>query len=139
LINDDITDFAESNGLNANIGTNGVVPTGAACVDSNPTSPPIPAGAGSGQFGTNNSPTNTTPIGFCSGQNVSVINGMKLKRVFNTDASYQVELPWDTTLTVTIQNLFDKDPELSRDLIGYDAGTGSPLGRTVRVGVRKRW
>ena len=139
LLNDDITDFQESNGLNANIGAGGLVPTGAACIDTNPISPPIPAGAGTGQFGGNNSATNVQPIGFCAGQNVSVVNGTKLNATFNTDVSYQADLPWNTTLTITIQNLFDKDPELSRDLIGYDAGTGSPLGRTLRVGIRKRW
>ena len=26
-----------------------------------------------------------------------------------------------------------------RALINYDAFTGSPLGRTFRIGVRKRW
>ena len=42
-------------------------------------------------------------------------------------------------MTVTVQNVFDADPKFSREALGYDASTGSPLGRTVRFGVRKRW
>ena len=68
-----------------------------------------------------------------------MLAGQKIDATFNTDVSYSVQLPWDTTLAVTIQNVFNKDPEFSRDAINYDAFTGSPLGRTVRVGVRKRW
>ena len=65
--------------------------------------------------------------------------GQKVDTTFNTDVSYSVQIGWDTTLALTVQNLFDKDPEFSRDAINYDAFTGSPLGRTVRFGVRKRW
>jgi iron complex outermembrane receptor protein len=58
---------------------------------------------------------------------------------YNTDLSYQAQLPWNTTFTLTVQNVFDKDPAFARLAINYDAFTGSPLGRTIRVGVRKRW
>jgi outer membrane receptor protein involved in Fe transport len=136
FIEDATATFAEQTAQNANIGVNGVVPSGAACVDTNPTTPPVPAGAGTGLYGTN---TNTTTVGFCAGQNVAILAGQKIPATFNTDLSYNVQLPWDTTFTVTIQNLFDKDPEFARFAINYDAFTGSPLGRTVRVGVRKRW
>jgi iron complex outermembrane recepter protein len=135
LINDDATDFAEGNQLNANIGQGGVVPSGAACVDTNPISPPIPAGAGTGQFGA----LSGTTIGFCNGQNVAIEAGRRIPWTWNTDVSYQLTLPADTTVSVTIQNLLDAEPEFSRDALGYDAFTGSPLGRTIRVGVRKRW
>jgi iron complex outermembrane receptor protein len=135
FIDDDTTNYIESNANNANIGTNGVVPTGAACIDTNPISPPVPTGAGTGQFGANTG----TNGGFCAGQNTTILAGQKVDTTFNTDVSYSVQLPWDTTLAVTIQNLFNTDPEFSRDAINYDAFTGSPLGRTVRVGVRKRW
>lgn len=136
FIDDDIpTNFTELAQYNANIGANGVVPTGAACIDTNPVSPPVPAGAGTGQFGANTGVNG----GFCAGQNVTPLKGRKIDPTFNTDISYSVQLPWDTTLAVTVQNVFDQDPEFSRDLINYDAFTGSPLGRTIRVGVRKKW
>jgi iron complex outermembrane receptor protein len=40
---------------------------------------------------------------------------------------------------LTVQNVFDTDPNFSRDFINYDAFSGSPLGRTYRVGVTKKW
>ena len=135
FIDDDPTLFVETNATNANIGTAGVVPTGAACVDTNPVSPRVPAGAGTGANGAN---TGTT-VGFCAGQNVSVLAGQKVPATFNTDVSYQLDLPWNATLTLTVQNLFDEDPAFARLAINYDAFTGSPLGRTFRIGVRKRW
>lgn len=127
LINDDLTDYVAQNDRNANIGVNGTTPAGAACVPV-ANSPPVPDGAGSGQFGT-----------FCAAQNIQILTGMKIDEVVQSDFSYQVELPWDVRLTVTIQNVFDSDPKFSREALGYDASTGSSLGRTVRFGVRKTW
>jgi iron complex outermembrane receptor protein len=135
FIDDDPTLYVETNASNANIGTNGVVPTGAACIDTNPVSPPVPAGAGTGLTGANTGAT----VGFCAGQNVSILAGRKVPATYNTDLSYQAQLPWNTTFTLTVQNVFDKDPAFARLAINYDAFTGSPLGRTIRVGVRKRW
>lgn len=135
FIDDDLTNYAEANANNANIGANGVVPTGAACIDTNPISPPVPTGAGTGQFGGNTGANG----GFCAGQNTTILSGRKVPTTFTTDVSYSLQLPWDTTVQVTVQNLFNEDPEFSRDAINYDAFTGSPLGRTVRFGVRKRW
>lgn len=138
LINDNLTDFVESNAFNGNIGASGFVNTTAAggCVDTDPFTPPVPAGAGTGQNGTN---TNTGTVGFCAAQNYRILTGQKIPTVFTTDVSYQLELPWDTRMTLTVQNLFDKDPVFSREALGYDASTGSALGRTVRFGLRKRW
>jgi len=139
LINDDFNLFLEQADRNANIGTNGVVPSGAACVDTNPISPPVPTGAGSGQFGTNPG-VPTTNIGFCAGQNTSILSGQKIGAVFLSDFAYQLNLEeWNTTVSVTVQNVFDKDPKFSREALGYDASTGTALGRTFRFGVRKKW
>jgi iron complex outermembrane receptor protein len=138
LTNDDTaTFFTASNATNANIGANGVVGTGAACPAAAPTVPPVPPGAGTGTNGGGVSPQGA--IGFCAGQNQQILTGQKVPATYNTDISYNLTLPWDTTLTVTVQNLFDTDPEFARALINYDAFTGSPLGRTFRIGVRKRW
>jgi iron complex outermembrane recepter protein len=136
FVNENTQDFVELTAQNANIGP--TVPAGAACVDTNPTSPPVPTGAGSGQFGTNTGAP-ATNIGFCAGQNVAVLTGMRVPWTWRTDISYQLTLPADTTLSVTIQNLMNEDPEFLRSSLGYDSLTGSPLGRTIRVGVRKRW
>lgn len=53
------------------------------------------------------------------------------------DVSMQAPLKWGTVLTITVTNLFDIDPPFARTEIGYDAFTGDPLGRTVKVGLRK--
>jgi iron complex outermembrane receptor protein len=53
------------------------------------------------------------------------------------DLSLQVPVKWRTLLTVTVTNLFDINPPFARTEIGYDAFTGDPLGRTVKVGLRK--
>ena len=138
LINDDVaTFFTASNATNANIGTNGIVGTGAACPAATPVVPPIPAGAGTGTNGGGTSPQGA--VGFCAGQNQQILTGQKVPATYNTDVSYNLTMRWNTTLTVTVQNLFDTDPQFSRALINYDAFTGSPLGRTVRIGIRKRW
>jgi iron complex outermembrane receptor protein len=128
LINDDLTDFVAQNDRNPNIGNaSGVSPTGAACAPL-PPSPPVPAGAGTGQFGT-----------FCAAQNLRILSGQKIEEVILADFSYQADLGQQTTLTVTVQNVFDTDPKFSREALGYDASTGSALGRTVRFGVRRKW
>ena len=127
LINDDLTDYVTQNDRNPNIGNAAGSTTGAACVPVT-SSPPVPAGAGTGQFGA-----------FCAAQNIRILTGQKIDEVVLSDFSYQLELPWETTVTVTVQNVFDADAKFSREALGYDASTGSPLGRTVRFGVRKRW
>lgn len=131
LINDDSGDYLRSANYNANIGP--TVPSGAGCVDTFRATPPVPTGAGTGEFGANV----VTAVGFCSGQNVAVLTGQKLDPTFTTDVTYQIDLPWDTTLTVSVTNLFDREPQFSRTFLGYESFVDSPLGRSVKVGVRK--
>jgi iron complex outermembrane receptor protein len=40
----------------------------------------------------------------------ALLRGSKIKENLIIDAAYRVELPWDTTLSVRVQNVFDKDP-----------------------------
>ena len=56
---------------------------------------------------------------------------------FNSDFTYRLSLPWSTTVSMTVQNVFDVDPPFSRDILNYDAFFGSPLGRTFRFGILK--
>jgi iron complex outermembrane receptor protein len=55
------------------------------------------------------------------------------------DVVYRVELPWDTTLTAQVQNVFDEDPSFATSQYNYDYTLGNPLGRVIGVGVRKRF
>ena len=55
------------------------------------------------------------------------------------DLSYVGELPWDTTLTLAVNNIFDSDPPFTRSQYNYDYTNAFFLGRTFQVGLRKRF
>jgi iron complex outermembrane receptor protein len=74
-----------------------------------------------------------------TGAGVTVAAGKQIDAQILTDLAYRVFLPWDTTLTVAITNLFDKDPSYARLDLGYDPFTGDPLGRTYKLGIRKKF
>jgi iron complex outermembrane receptor protein len=40
---------------------------------------------------------------------------------------------------LAINNIFDRDPPFARTDINYDALTGDPLGRTVKLGLSKKF
>jgi iron complex outermembrane receptor protein len=48
------------------------------------------------------------------------------------------QLPQQLTLSAAIVNLTDEDPPFSRNELSYDPTTGSPLGRAVEIGIRKK-
>lgn len=74
-----------------------------------------------------------------TGAGVTVSAGKTIKAQILTDLSYRVFLPWNTTATLAITNLFDKDPSYARLDLGYDPFTGDPLGRTWKVGLKKKF
>ena len=55
------------------------------------------------------------------------------------DLSYLLQLPWDMTLSLTVENLTDEDPSFARLDLSYDPFTSSAIGRTYKVGLRKRF
>lgn len=55
------------------------------------------------------------------------------------DLVYRVDLPWETTLTAQVQNVFDENPSFATSQYNYDYTLGNPLGRVIGVGVRKRF
>lgn len=74
-----------------------------------------------------------------TGAGVTVSAGKKIEKQILTNLAYRVFLPWDTTATLAITNIFDKDPSYARLDLGYDPFTGDPLGRTYKVGLRKKF
>jgi iron complex outermembrane receptor protein len=74
-----------------------------------------------------------------TGAPVQVTAGKKIDKQILTDLAYRVFLPWDTTVTAAITNLFDEDPSYARLDLGYDPFTGDPLGRTYKLGIKKRF
>jgi len=65
--------------------------------------------------------------------------GRRIDSHLTHDLTYVLELPSATTWSATISNLTDADPPFARLELSYDPSTVSPLGRTVKVGVRKRF
>lgn len=75
--------------------------------------------------------TNGVPAALPQGKNIdsTVINNV----------AYRGELPWDATVTIAVDNVFDVDPPFVRLNYSYDPFVASPLGRTIKVGVRMRF
>lgn len=63
----------------------------------------------------------------------SVTAGKEIGSFTTVDATYRLTLPSRTTLAVSLQNLFDKDPPFARLDQNYDPFTASPLGFTAKV------
>jgi iron complex outermembrane receptor protein len=66
-------------------------------------------------------------------------NGRKIDAFVTNDVSYRVFLPWDTTLTAAVINVFDQDPSFARLDLSYDPFTANPLGRYYKLGVTKKF
>ncbi|MBS0409885.1 MAG: TonB-dependent receptor [Proteobacteria bacterium] len=63
-----------------------------------------------------------------------------IKSYVQSDLTYRAELPYQTTLTLSIQNIFDQDPPFALGTqYNYDPGSGNPLGRVFSVGVKKKF
>ncbi|MDP3749850.1 MAG: TonB-dependent receptor [Phenylobacterium sp.] len=55
------------------------------------------------------------------------------------DLNLNVDLPWDTTVSASILNLFDEDPPFAQSFYNYDLTNGNPLGRVFKLGVKQRF
>ncbi len=75
-------------------------------------------------------PTNPTGV---------VSNGRKIKEQVLHDVTVLWDAPYGAKVSLAIANIFDTDPPFARTDINYDALTADPLGRTVKVGVSKRF
>ncbi|MBC2664294.1 TonB-dependent receptor [Novosphingobium flavum] len=67
----------------------------------------------------------------------TVTAGQRISAAMLFDLTYRVKLPWYTTATLSVNNLFDRDPPFSRQDLNYDAMTGDPLGRTIKLSLQK--
>jgi len=65
--------------------------------------------------------------------------GLRVKSFTTHDVTYRWAMPNDLTLTASVLNVLDKDPPGARLELSYDPFIGNPLGRTAKVGVRKRF
>ncbi|CAN1530834.1 CirA Outer membrane receptor proteins, mostly Fe transport [Caulobacteraceae bacterium] len=65
--------------------------------------------------------------------------GKNIESTLTTDLTYRVFLPWDTTATISMDNVFDEDPPFARLDLNYDPFTASGLGRTWKVSLTKKF
>lgn len=84
-------------------------------------------------------PSNTQVTPTLTSATTLTTAGKTIKAQVQHDIAYRALLPWDTTLSIAVQNVFDKDPPFARTELSYDTINASPLGRTFQVGVRKRF
>jgi outer membrane receptor protein involved in Fe transport len=61
----------------------------------------------------------------------------KLDDFWQHDLNLRVELPWETTATLSVQNILDTDPPFAQSFYNYDVTNGNPLGRVFKVGLKK--
>jgi iron complex outermembrane receptor protein len=70
---------------------------------------------------------------------VPIRTGKKIDHYITHNVTYRTFLPWDTTLVLSVDNVFDEDPPFARLDLNYDPFTGSALGRTYKVSVTKKF
>lgn len=61
----------------------------------------------------------------------------KSKDYWQHDLIVRWEAPWDTVVTLSVQNVLDKDPPYVPSPYNYDITQGNPLGRVFELGFRK--
>ncbi len=67
----------------------------------------------------------------------SVTTGKTIDAWQSFDMSYRWAMDNDLTVTFAVENMANKDPSFARLELNYDPFTGSPLGRTFKVGIKK--
>ena len=81
----------------------------------------------------------TIPYKTTAGTAIGQANGKQIDAFVMTDLTYRVFLPWDTTATLSVDNMFDEDPPFARLDLNYDPFTASGLGRTWKVSLTKKF
>ncbi|HEX6866782.1 MAG TPA: TonB-dependent receptor, partial [Caulobacteraceae bacterium] len=69
----------------------------------------------------------------------TVPGGKEIDSNITSDLTYRALLPMDTTVVVSVENIFDEDPSFARLDLNYDPFTGDPLGRNFKLSVTKKF
>ena len=78
--------------------------------------------------------------GAASATNCKLITfGLTQDAFISHDLTYRLSLPDDLTVTASVLNALDTEPPRARIELSYDPFIGNPLGRTFKVGVRKKF
>jgi iron complex outermembrane recepter protein len=71
------------------------------------------------------------------GTPASVTTGKTIDAWQSFDMTYRWAMENDLTVSFAIENITNKDPSFARLELNYDPFTGSPLGRTFKIGIKK--
>jgi iron complex outermembrane receptor protein len=66
-------------------------------------------------------------------------NGAKIDDTWLHEIDYRWLAPWDVTVNLSIDNVFDSEPSFARLDLNYDPFTGNALGRTYKIAVKKKF
>ena len=69
----------------------------------------------------------------------AVTAGKQIDSFTTVDLAWNVALPGDTTLSLAVLNLADRDPPFARLDQNFDPFTASPLGRVVKIGFSQQF
>lgn len=69
----------------------------------------------------------------------AAVNYARVSPYDQYDLTYRVQLPWDTTLVASVQNIADAKPSFAWSQYNYDYTSANPLGRVYEVGVKVRF
>lgn len=69
----------------------------------------------------------------------TIAAGKEIDPFYTTDFNLQLQ-PWEnTTINLTVINVFDREPSFARLDYSYDPFTGNPLGRQFKIGINQRF
>jgi iron complex outermembrane receptor protein len=63
----------------------------------------------------------------------------KVDDFWQHDLIVRAALPWNTTLTASVQNILNSDPPDAPSQFNYDYTSGNPLGRVFELGVKTKF
>lgn len=74
-----------------------------------------------------------------TGTSVLTPQGRTIDSFVSYDATVVWSLPYDTTVSFSVENILDTDPPFARLELNYDPFTGDAIGRTFKIGFTKRF
>lgn len=74
-----------------------------------------------------------------TGTSVLTPQGRTIDSFVSYDATVVWSLPYETTVSFSVENILDTDPSFARLELNYDPFTGDAIGRTFKIGFTKRF
>jgi outer membrane receptor protein involved in Fe transport len=65
--------------------------------------------------------------------------GLRVHSFVTHDLTYRWAMPNDLTISASVLNVLDEAPSKARLELSYDPFIGNPLGRTAKIGVKKKF